>query len=101
MDRDWFSAPPVELSLYQTADPQEPQRWVLHRARLRKVDVKLCDPIVMLIRVDQHLLHTPMAIVFGRNYISVTLVASIWVQANTCMLGTVGLRCLPQSFGGP
>ena len=68
-------------------------------ARFRQIHLELRDPIVVLLGVNQHLLHAPGFFVLRRHDVSVTRIARVRVKANSLVFGVIGVQRLGEAFG--
>jgi hypothetical protein len=69
-------------------------------ARLAKIDSELCDPVIGLRGVDQHLLNAPVAFVFGVRDVGLTQITRLGIQSKARVVDVVRLPCAPEALSG-
>ena len=75
--------------LYQTTEAPQPQGWLFGRPGLHQVDLEFCHPVIVFLRVDQHLLNSPGTFIFRGNDVGVAQISRIWIQADVFVLQAI------------
>src|SRR4028118_180723 len=70
-------------------------------ARLAKINIELCHPVIRLRWVDEHLLNTPVTLVCGGRDVGVTHVPRFGIEAEVRVFDVVSFQCAPEAFSGP
>src|SRR5437879_2057930 len=85
----------------EAADPTQGPHWLRALAGLSQIHFEFGDPVVVLLGIDQHLLHSPGAFVLGRRDIRVAQIARVRVETNLLVLIMVSVPNLPQALRRP
>ena len=97
----WRSRSAEVIPSGQAAQPHQAQHRLGGLARAGEVHFEFGHPVVVSLRVHQHLLDPPGALAFGGEHVGVAEVAGFRVQADVLVLGVVGVqRCL-EAPGSP
>src|SRR5207253_1414552 len=83
----------------QSAKPPEAESRFTRRSGLGEIHVEFGHPVIVLVRIDEHLLHFPGAFFFGGNNIGMTKVPRVWIEADILMLDVVIFHRFFQAFG--